>query len=225
MNSFYRNQISQIRYPQQNLALDFNNLSNGNAASKDKDYFNNVDSNKYNFIPVNVKCDNQLRNSKKDQEIQNILTNRSVNCVNSRTPSVSKSYAISKENSYFSINNSKISNSGSIHSYLDRRHQETQHKVNLMRMQKHKIESDNMQFKPKISDNSKKIIDNLIKRENSRDPLNKTNEIRNKNEIRLERNESLKLLNNKNNRNNSAKTEAAKQSNENNKVFEVFLSY
>ena len=44
MNSFYRNQISQIRYPQQNLALDFNNLSNGNAASKDKDYFNNVDS-------------------------------------------------------------------------------------------------------------------------------------------------------------------------------------
>ena len=224
MNSFYRNQISQVRNPQQNFNLESsNNLSNQNYLSKDKEYFNNLDSDKYNFTPVNIKCYDQLRNSQKDQEIQNILTNRSNNYVNSRTPSVSKSYA--KENSYFSNNNSKISNSASIQSYIDRRHQETQQKINLMKMQKHKIETDNIQFKPKISENSKKIIDNLIKRENSRDTLNKTNEIRRQNEIILKRNESTKLLNNKNNYNNSVKTEAEKQSNENNKVFEVFLSY
>lgn len=50
----------------------------------------------------------------------------------------------------------------SVSTYLNRRHRETQEKVNKARMEKYLSEKQQAPFKPYISENSRKIVENLI---------------------------------------------------------------
>jgi hypothetical protein len=153
-----------------NQSVQLINSANGDPTN------NNLQlTNEYHFN--REICEGVNSNLYKNQEKINIPTNKSSRSLykdnistNSRPPSVSKSLAQSKENSYFTNNKSNLSNTPSVQTYLDRRHQETQQKINQMKMEKFKRETENMQFRPRISDNSKKIIDNLIKREMNRNP-------------------------------------------------------
>jgi len=62
-----------------------------------------------------------------------------------------------------SLNESRASScKKSVGSYLDRRHRETQEKMNRIRNEMYNTENQNMTFKPKISDNSQKIVEKLI---------------------------------------------------------------
>ena len=170
MNHFYRNHISQIKTT--GKSTDLKNLQNGSLTYNEaipNQYQNErayVTDNNYDNRPTE-KIENA--DVKFTPSLDLLLKEKEVN-LKSRPPSVSKSLAHSKENSYLICNNSKISNNTSIKSYLERRHQESQQKINLMRIQKLKHETENMQFKPKISENSKKIINQIIKREISREP-------------------------------------------------------
>lgn len=75
-----------------------------------------------------------------------------------------------KEVSQASFNNdystiSKLSNKSMVQAYLDRRHLETQQKLSKIRHEKFTQESSELRFKPLISENSKKIIQNLVNKE------------------------------------------------------------
>jgi hypothetical protein len=69
----------------------------------------------------------------------------------------------SRDHSYISNNGSKISNISAASQYLDRRHQETQAKISQMKVEKYNNEIGKYNFKPKISENSQKIVNKLMK--------------------------------------------------------------
>lgn len=77
---------------------------------------------------------------------------------------------ISSNNDYSTI--SKLSNKSMVQAYLDRRHLETQQKINRLRHERFSQESTELKFKPVISENSKKIVKNLITKENAVKILN-----------------------------------------------------
>jgi hypothetical protein len=60
-------------------------------------------------------------------------------------------------------NQSRKSNNSvsSVSNYLDKRHQQTQEKLNKIKMEKIKKETEELKPVPKISENSKKIVENL----------------------------------------------------------------
>jgi len=60
---------------------------------------------------------------------------------------------------------SKLSNKSTSQAYLDRRHLESQQKINRLRHEKLTHESTELRFKPVISQNSKKILKNIISKE------------------------------------------------------------
>ena len=74
-----------------------------------------------------------------------------------------------KEVSQISFNDystiSKLSNKSMVQAYLDRRHLETQQKINKLRHEKFHQEASELRFKPNISENSKRIINNLVSKE------------------------------------------------------------
>lgn len=68
-----------------------------------------------------------------------------------------------RETNQKSLNDSRSSkNKPSVSSYLDRRHRESQEKINKLRHELNFSECQNITFKPKISENSKKIVEKLI---------------------------------------------------------------
>ena len=74
---------------------------------------------------------------------------------------------IIKNNYYTTLNRNNektLSRVSSISNYLDRRHEETKDHINKLKQEKQEKEV-NGKFRPYISNNSKRIIDNLIKRE------------------------------------------------------------
>lgn len=70
-----------------------------------------------------------------------------------------------KDNSISPNNQSKLSNVSMVSHYLDRRHNETQEKINKMRMEKFEKEVASHNFRPQISKNSRKIIDKIVREE------------------------------------------------------------
>jgi hypothetical protein len=77
------------------------------------------------------------------------------------------------ENSYLNNNSKANSSNVSIHGYLDRRHFEAQERINKMRYEKYTKEFTELPFRPKISENSKRIVSNLINKEQSQKPLSR----------------------------------------------------
>lgn len=76
----------------------------------------------------------------------------------------------------------------SISKYLDKRHYQSQERLAKLRYQKYEKET-RYSFKPFISNNSKKIIANLIKRENSKINLNHTKSNKKQITLKLKSNE------------------------------------
>jgi hypothetical protein len=132
-----------------------------------------------------VNDDKYLSKSPKDEyNFQNRLLNRcnstgkvllkqykeninSMNTIIRKDNTNDRSNLGSRDNSYMTQQNniSKISNSSSVSQYLDKRHQDAQRKINLLRNEKYQKEIGNYGFKPRISDASKKIISKLSKQE------------------------------------------------------------
>lgn len=139
---------------------------------------------------ISMTPDRQIYQSNSSREVQGYNSNKKYNpsLLNTKNSSAKKSEISNlnnlnhngnpKENKTFqkdfsqlSINNqdystiSKLSNKSMAQAYLDRRHLETQQKINRLRHEKLNQESTELKFKPAISDNSKKIIKNLIMKE------------------------------------------------------------
>lgn len=66
------------------------------------------------------------------------------------------------KNNNKSLNDSKIRSNHSVANYLDRRHRESQEKLNKLRNELHNNENQNMTFKPKISNTSQIIVQKLL---------------------------------------------------------------
>ena len=68
--------------------------------------------------------------------------------------------------------NESRSSKKSVKNYLDRRHKESQEKINKLRSYISTSETQNMTFKPKISNNSKLIVEKLINQEDNQYDFN-----------------------------------------------------
>jgi len=79
---------------------------------------------------------------------------------------------ISLKQDYSTI--TRFTNKSIIQAYLDRRHLETQKKIIRLRHEKLADECSGFSFKPVISENSKKIVRNIIERENPERVMNST---------------------------------------------------
>lgn len=60
------------------------------------------------------------------------------------------------------LNDSRTSKKSSVSVYLERRHRESQEKLNKLRAEINYYQENDMTFKPKISDNSQKIVERLV---------------------------------------------------------------
>ena len=60
------------------------------------------------------------------------------------------------------LNDSRTSKKSSVSMYLERRHRESQEKLNKLRAEINYYQENDMTFKPKISDNSQKIVERLV---------------------------------------------------------------
>jgi len=145
-------------------------------------YIPNLFNNSDNFIRNDININN--KNIKNNQNLNNNNYN------NNKTPSLIKSNSAKKiENKkfYYDIGNSKekapqnevsvikikqdcstitrFSNKSLIQAYLDRRNLETQQKIIRLKHEKFTQECTELSFKPVISENSKKIVMNIISRE------------------------------------------------------------
>lgn len=149
--------------------VDSKNTQNINIPVHSKNVNSNFNTNKY---PQAIQQSNQKSpkeeyhfaekplkrcNSTGRVLIQN-YKEQATKCKNNPNPEENK------DNSYVT-NNSRVSNVSSAGMYLNRRHRETQEKINKMRMQKFTEETTQMKFKPNISENSKKIIEKLVVKE------------------------------------------------------------
>jgi len=126
---------------------------------------------------------------------------------------------------------SKFSNKSTVQGYLDRRHLETQQKINRLRHERLSQESTELKFKPVISENSKKIVKNLITKENAvkifnHNPIllgNKENKNTVENNVDFEYKKNL--YNNHNNNNYNNNTTYSKQKSVSKEKFSQFEDY
>lgn len=151
---------------------------------------------------ISLTPDRQVYKSNSSREIQGYSSTQKYNprLLDNRNSSAKKTdYSYLNDNgnpkekqfqkdfSQISINNhdystiSKLSNKSMAQAYLDRRHLETQQKINRLRHEKLTQESSELKFKPVISDNSKKIIKNLISKEQAIKVISNPNPMNNLN--------------------------------------------
>lgn len=136
---------------------------------------------------ISLTPDRQIHQSNSSREIIRYNSNQKYNprLLENRNSSAKKTDVLNlhdngnpkekqsqKDFSQISISNnqdysliSKLSNKSMAQAYLDRRHLETQQKINRLRHEKQTQESSELRFKPVISHKSKKIIKNLITKE------------------------------------------------------------
>jgi hypothetical protein len=80
---------------------------------------------------------------------------------NKKNEKNSNSHNVSRDHS--NVNKSYTS---TVSGYLDRRHMQEKEKIEKLRLEKFIADTDNLRFTPTISKNSRKIIENIAKREN-----------------------------------------------------------
>lgn len=137
---------------------DFTRKANRNQTDDHKLFYNHFRNNSMKSL------DNQLSpRSEYSFEKREITPVRNQPYIQSYTEKHSKRERDYKEASY----NNNYSNVASITNYLDRRHVQTQERLNKLRSEKYSSESSQLKFRPAISKNSRKIINNLINKEKS----------------------------------------------------------
>jgi hypothetical protein len=160
-SNYIRNNNNNINYTITNPKTNNNTYSNNNNNNNN----NNNHYQKYNFNQKiherNFSIKKTEENNSKIYDNGNILEN--INHNDNSKISQNNEYSYNVISDYSS--NSRFSNISSAQSYLDRRHMEAKQKINKLRHDKFTQESSELKFKPKISDNSKKIIQNLVHKE------------------------------------------------------------
>jgi len=136
--------------------------NNSNSRQNNSNSSNNKFTSKINIRNFSVKKPEQ--NNPRLYDIGNI--GEKINQKdNSHISYNNNEYSYNNNNNDYSIISRMSSNKSSVQTYLDRRHLESRQKINKLRHDKFNQESSELKFKPKISDNSKKIIQNLINKE------------------------------------------------------------
>lgn len=207
-----------------NPPLNKGNTRNTIEMTQNKRFYNNIpNENIKGYRPnerkgISLTPDRRIQQSNSNREIINNYSNQKYNPrLLERNASAKKTdfnrlndngnpkekYS-QKEISQISINQdystiSKFSNKSMVQTYLDRRHLETQQKINKLRHEKLTQESSELRFKPLISENSKKIIKNLISKEKAVKVVDSTIMTNTENRLYYEKNSENAL--NKNNLN------------------------
>jgi len=169
-------------YTRNTIDISANKRTNNNFPNE-----TNMNSNKINKIKgISLTPDRQIYQSNSSRDIHGYISNHKYQprLLDTRNSSGKKTdfsnlhdngnpkeKTFQNDFSQISINNqdystiSKLSNKSMAQSYLDRRHLETQQKINRLRHEKLTQESSELKFKPLISDKSKKILKNIILKE------------------------------------------------------------
>jgi hypothetical protein len=142
-----------------NFTKNINSILNTNYNRKNNSNYSNNSNYKLNTRNFSLKKTDQ--NNKKFYDNGNMMEKYSQK--DNSQISNNNDYSNNYNNDYSLI--SRISNRSSVQNYLDRRHIEAKQKINKLRMDKLNQESSELKFKPKISENSKKIVQNLVKKD------------------------------------------------------------